>query len=111
MIEGLWVVQYRGWTGEGGGTATFVNGKVLGGDTSYLYIGTYAVRDDVLKAKVKVINFLPSVPNVMGIVGDFDLELEAPINPSNDDVIQGTMSLAGSSGPGMAVKLTKKADL
>ncbi len=48
MIEGLWAVQYVGIQGNGGGVVVFIDGKVLGGDTGYTYVGTYTVRNETL---------------------------------------------------------------
>src|ERR1017187_4988152 len=106
MIEGLWIVQYEGLQGNGGGVAVFVNGKILGGDTGYTYIGTYAIQNNTLSARVKVSNFLPGVPNVLGLQGDFDLEINAP---ATDNLIQGAMALVGRPGAGIVVRLMKKA--
>jgi hypothetical protein len=108
MVEGLWIVQYVGLQGHGGGVAVFVNGKVLGGDTGYTYVGAYTVQDNMLAARVRVSNFLPDVPNVLGLQGDFDLAIAAP---AAENVMQGTASLVGRPGAGIAVKLTKKANL
>ena len=108
MIEGLWAVQYVGLAGDGGGVAVFENGKVLGGDTGYTYVGTYTIQNNTLKARVKVSNFLPSVPNVLGLQGDFDLEINAP---ATDNLIQGAMTLVGRPGAGIVVRLMKKASL
>jgi hypothetical protein len=108
MIEGLWAVQYVGLEGHGGGVAVFANGKVLGGDTGYTYVGTFTVQDRTLMARVRVSNFLPGVPNVLGIQGDFDLEISAPVT---DNLIQGTAVLVGRPGAGLAVRLMRKASL
>ncbi len=108
MIQGLWVLQYIGLKGSGGGVVVFVNGKVLGGDTGYSYVGTYTLEDDTLKAHIRVSNFLPDVPNVLGLSGDFDLEIIAPVT---GDLVQGAMSLVGRPGAGVAVKMMKKASL
>jgi hypothetical protein len=108
MIEGLWIVQYVGLQGSGGGVIVLMNGKVLGGDTGYTYIGTYTVENNNLMARVRVSNFLPEIPNVLGIKGDFDLELRAP---TGEAVIQGAMTLVSQPGAGIAVKMTKKANL
>lgn len=107
-VEGLWIVQYVGLQGSGGGAIVLVNGKVLGGDTGYLYVGTYQVTDNVLYVRVKVSNFLPEIPNVLGIQGDFELDMRVPVA---FPVMQGAMGLVGRPGAGIAVKLTKKADL
>jgi T3SS negative regulator,GrlR len=108
MIEGLWIVQYEGLQGNGGGVAVFINGRVLGGDTGYTYEGTYDLRGDTLTALVHVSNFLPNIPNVLGVIGDFDLQIQAPLRGG---VIQGAMSLVGRPGISVAVRLTKKSAL
>lgn len=107
-IQGLWIVQYVGLQGSGGGAIVLINGKILGGDTGYLYIGTYQVEGNVLSGRVKVSNFLPEIPNVLGIQGDFELDLRVPVAVP---VMQGAMGLVGQPGAGIAVKLTKAADL
>ena len=108
MVEGLWVVQYEGLQGNGGGVAVFVNGKILGGDTGYTYEGTYTLQGNTLTALVHVSNFLPNVPNVLGVVGDFDLQIQAPVT---GNVIKGAMALVGRPGMSVAVRLTKKSSL
>ena len=62
MIEGFWIVQYEGVKGNGGGVAVFMKGHVLGGDTGFIYTGTYETRERQLSAHIKVRNFLPEVP-------------------------------------------------
>jgi hypothetical protein len=108
MIQGLWIVQYEGIQGNGGGAAVFVNGKVLGGDTGYTYIGTYTEKDGKVIAHVRVGNFLPGIPNVLGVVGDFDLDINGQMA---SNVIKGVGSVAGRPGASVNLKLTKKADL
>ena len=108
MIEGLWAVQYVGLEGNGGGVVVFVNGRVLGGDTGYTYVGTYTIQNNTLRARVKVSNFLPGIPNVLGLQGDFDLEINASVG---DNLIQGAMALVGRPGAGIAVRLMKRASL
>jgi hypothetical protein len=108
MVEGLWIVQYEGTQGEGAGVVVFTQGRVLGGDFGYTYEGNYIVKDNWIAASVHVANFLPSIASVLGEVGDFDLELKAPIE---DNVIRATASLVGRPGLSIVAKLTKKANL
>jgi T3SS negative regulator,GrlR len=108
MIEGLWIVQYEGLQGNGGGVAVFINGKILGGDTGYTYEGTYALQGNTLTARVHVGNFLPNIPSVLGVVGDFDLEIKAPVT---DKVVRGTAGVVGRPGTSIALRLTKKSSL
>jgi len=108
MLEGLWIVQYEGTQGEGAGVVVLVQGRVLGGDLGYTYEGNYVIKDNWMAASVRVANFLPNVASVLGTVGDFDLELKAPIK---EGVIHATMSVVGRPGVSIVAKLTKKANL
>jgi hypothetical protein len=108
MIEGFWIVQFEGMRGNGGGVAMFIKGKVFGGDTGYLYLGSYQMQGDTVKAHVNVTRFLPDIPSVLGVVGDFELNI---VGKLDGDVINGTGSLVNSQAAGIAVKLTKRAKL
>ncbi len=105
MVEGLWTVQFQGPQGDGGGVVVFTNGKVLGGDSGFTYVGTYE-GDPVLKARVAVRNFLPGVPNVLGVPGDFELHISCNVQ---GDAMTGTAMLAGQPQRSLAIRLTKKA--
>ncbi len=108
MIEGLWVVQFHGPQGVGGGAVVFVNGQVLGGDSGFTYAGTYELKDDVLKAKVLVKNFDSAVSSVLGIPGDFELILDAKVQ---GDEITGTGALVKMPDSKIVVRLRKSVDL
>ncbi len=108
MVESLWIVQYEGTQGEGVGVVVLVQGRVLGGDMGYTYEGNYVIKDNWIAASVRVANFLPNIASVLGTVGDFDLELKAPIK---ENVIHATMSVVGRPGMSIVAKLTKKANL
>jgi T3SS negative regulator,GrlR len=108
MVEGFWIVQYEGMQGNGGGVVMFMKGKVLGGDTGYTYTGSYQTQGQSLKAQVLVRNFLPNVPNVTGVVGDFELTIDGKLE---GDVIRASGSVTSAQTAGIALKLTKRADL
>lgn len=108
MIEGLWIVQFEGLQGEGAGVIVFTNGDALGGDEAYTYVGKYAEKDGTVSARVRVSNFRPAIGNVLGIRGDFELDIVAPIG---DGVVQGSMCLVGQPDSGIAVRLTKVTNL
>ena len=109
MVEGFWIVQYEGMKGNGGGVAMFIKGQVFGGDTGYTYLGSYKTQGDSVNANVKVRNFLPDIPSVLGVVGDFELNIEGT---RTGDVIKATGSLPKEDrSVGIALKLTKVADL
>jgi len=105
MVEGFWIVQYEGMQGNGGGVVMFIKGKVFGGDTGYTYTGSYKTHGNSVEAQIMVRNFLPNVPSVVGITGDFELRITGTVE---GDIIKGTGSLVGPQRPGIAVKLTKR---
>jgi hypothetical protein len=108
MVDGFWLVQYEGIQGGGGGVVFLAKGKVLGGDSGYAYFGTFNEANGSINAQIKVQSFLPGVPNVLGLIGDFELELDATVE---GDVARGTATLLHQNGVGIAVKLTKRAPL
>jgi hypothetical protein len=108
MIEGLWIVQFHGPQGVGGGVVVFTKGQVLGGDSGFAYSGTYELKDNSLIAKVAVKNFDSSIPNVLGIPGDFDLLVEGKIE---GDAINGTGALAKAPDSKIVVRLKKGVEL
>lgn len=108
MVEGFWIVQYEGMQGNGGGVAMFTKGHVFGGDTGYTYLGSYTTHGNSVNARVMVRNFIAGVPSVVGIAGDFELSIDGVIE---GNTIKGTGSLVGVQKPGIAVKLSKRADI
>jgi hypothetical protein len=108
MVEGFWIVQYEGVQGNGGGVAIFMKGRVLGGDTGFVYTGTYQTNEKEVSAQIKVRNFLPEVPSVLGVKGDFELSLKGTVT---GQIIKAAASLVGQEGAGVVVKLTRVSDL
>jgi hypothetical protein len=108
MMEGLWIVQYHGPEGVGGGVVVFIKNQILGGDSGFSYSGTYEFKDNVFTGKVSVKNFDPNVPNVLGIPGDFNLLIEGKME---GDEITGTGALANAPDSKIVVRLRKDTDL
>ena len=108
MVEGFWIVQFEGVQGNGGGVVFFVKGRVFGGDSGFVFTGTYQTDNKSISARVQVRNFLPEVLSVFGIPGDYDLSVKGNVT---GNVIQGKASLANQEAMGIVVKLTKVGDL
>jgi hypothetical protein len=106
MLEGLWIVQFAGMEGKGGGVAVLIRGQVLGGDGAFTYIGKYQETDGGMQATVAVQNFDPAIGNVLGINGDFVLTLKVRL--ISEDVMQGDGSTPSAPGFGLKVKLTRR---
>ena len=108
MIDGLWTVHYFGPQGNGGGVVVLTKGQVLGGDSGFFYIGSFEERGDTFKGRVAVKNFDPSIPNVIGVVGDFELLIDGKVQ---GDSINGTGALATAPNAKIVVRLTKRKSL
>jgi len=105
-MEGFWTVQFSGVQGWGAGVIALIGGKVFGGDSGFLYIGTYAVQGAIMTGHVHVKRHATGMPNVMGR-DEFDLELNGTIKGNIISVIAkipGTpLQLSGT--------MTRQADL
>jgi hypothetical protein len=108
MVEGFWIVQYEGVQGNGGGVVFFIKGRVFGGDSGFVYTGTYQTDEKTITGSIKVHNFLPEVLSVFGIPGDYDLSLRGNVA---GNIIKGKASLVGQEAMGIVVKLTKVGEL
>jgi len=105
-MEGFWTVQFTGVQGFGFGVVTLVGGQVYGGDSAFIYTGTYTTQENTLKARVHVQRGAPGVQSVMGR-DQFDLELTGNL--------QGNSITSNGSIPGTPLRfqamLTKRGDL
>jgi hypothetical protein len=123
-MEGFWTVQFSGVQGFGSGILVLIGGQLFGGDTSFLYTGTYTYNRDAsqgslggpgvplpqvrsgLQARVHVKRYAPGLPNVMG-QEEFDLELSG--------TVQGNAATVVGTVPGTQLRLnatlTKRGEL
>ncbi|MBS1839407.1 MAG: hypothetical protein JSS69_06535 [Acidobacteria bacterium] len=104
MVDGLWIVQYHGPAGVGGGVVVFTKGQVLGGDSGFAYVGTYEEKGDVLKVRVSATHFDQNIPSVMGIPGNHDLIIEGKIT---GDKIDASGALAAYPDTKTVVQLSR----
>jgi hypothetical protein len=108
MIEGFWILQFEGLQASGGGVVFLVKERIYGGDSGFVYTGTYQSDGNTITGRVKVHNFLPAVPSVFGISGDYELSLSGNVA---GNVIKGQASLVSQEGMGIVFKLSKVGDL
>ena len=106
LMEGFWTVHFSGVQGWGAGVITLIGGRVFGGDTSFLYVGTYNAQGTTMTGHVHVKRHAAGMPNVMGR-DEFYLELNG--------VLKGNIISVTAKIPGTPLQLngtlTKQADL
>jgi hypothetical protein len=108
MIDGFWLVHAQSVGGSSGGVAMFSNGKVFGGDSGFYYLGTYLEKDGIVKARVAVHNFDPTIVNILSVAKDYELNVAVTVK---DDAMAGTAVVPGAPDQRIALHLSKKANL
>ena len=88
-MEGFWIVKFTGVQGWGEGVATLIGGQVFGGDSGFLYGGSYTTQNNTLNARVHVKRYAAGTVNVMGR-DEFDLELTG-VAQGNSISVTGTI--------------------
>ncbi|HEY9682001.1 MAG TPA: GrlR family regulatory protein [Oculatellaceae cyanobacterium] len=72
-MEGFYTTTFKTHTAvEGAGIVVMKNGKLIGGDNAYKYVGDYADHDGSLKVNVHATRFAPGV-SVFGDVNELKL--------------------------------------
>ncbi len=91
------------------GVVVLETNRILGGDTSYTYVGDYEVKNKRLTAQVRVRRYTTYIPqSVFGELDDFVVTLEGNVDDSQ-------MSLSGRSpqapGQWLIARLIRRAEL
>lgn len=108
MIEGFWIVQFEAIQGNGSGVVVFIKGKVFGGDGETTYTGDYRESEGRISARIFIHNYKPGFINVIGVEGDYWLDIEGTIEGKS---IQAQGRAVEHDVVGMAIKLTKVDEL
>jgi T3SS negative regulator,GrlR len=108
-VEGFWTAEFGSSVGIfGGGVAFLQDGKVLGGDNAYFYVGGYELHELAFKATIEINPFIQGVASVFNTVGQkFTLDLVGSLESQDRIVAQGQRR--GMPGVTFGVKLTKRA--
>lgn len=109
MIEALYGVEFVSNMSSGGyGVAVLETGRILGGDSSFVFVGDYEVKNGVLHANVKCTNDRETLQSIFGDIKEFNLKLEG-IPGQKEFILQGHML----ENPEMkiGIKLTRRAEL
>lgn len=108
MIDGLWTVIFRSNVDLGSGVVVANNGKLLGGDSGFTYIGGVTNSNGHLSVRVKIEKFLPGAKSVLPGLDSYTLALAGKDSP---DEIQFTGSVEGHPQATLTVTAKRRADL
>ena len=108
MLDGLWILQIQPPPVSNGGIVVFINGKILGGDSGFTWVGTYTGNDQLIKGRVHVHNFDPNIKSVLGVTGDYDMYFSGNVQ---GETIIGTAMIANQPQYSLGVRLYKKESL
>ena len=82
-IEAMWQVNFgatpQGEVGFGAGVIVIETGRILGGDSSFYYLGTYSIAGDDVTCEIEVRRHAAGHPSVLG-KDDSKLKLRAKLN-------------------------------
>ena len=90
-MDGLWTVEFGSSTGLfGGGVAVFRDGKILGGDGSYFYVGQFNLRGREFEATLTTSPFIEGAQSVFKTTGqNLTLELSGSLIDEGHAIAQG----------------------
>jgi hypothetical protein len=83
MIEALWSVEFGSNLGIlGAGVAVFETGRVLGGDSAFMYVGNYKVVNDIVQSDIHVTKYnnIGSMQSIFGPLTNFNLKVSGKLD-------------------------------
>jgi hypothetical protein len=106
MQNGVYRMIFRGPFGEGRGVIAAKDGALWGGDTGFVYQGSYAAENG--KASIQVKRDDPYMPGVFGPLNDFRLDLTLQVTTSG---FMAVGAVPAQPNLQIAINATKMADL
>ena len=109
MFKGLWKVAFNSDIFSGYGVIVFNGERILGGDSSYCYMGNYKVDNSGrIKADMKIQDHSNVLDSIFGKMSQFNLKLEGTSNKLDRFELDGYM--IEDSTKKVHVKATKLSD-
>jgi len=109
MFNGLWTIEFISTMNRfGAGVLVLDNGRLLGGDNGYYYLGNYEVKDNNIQGKVAITRFNKNIISVFGDVDQFSLSFAGQIKP---DSVEAVASFDNKPDLKIRIICKKKVDL
>lgn len=88
MFNGLWTIEFISTMNRfGAGVLVLNNGRLLGGDNGYYYLGNYDVKDNNIQGNVAITRFNKNIISVFGDVDQFSLTFDGQIKPDSVEAV------------------------
>ena len=110
MVEALWSVEFQSSFGmRGNGVAVFETGRVFGGDSSMIYVGSFKVENGVIHSEINVKKYAHA-QGIASVVGLDNFNLKVTGNPAqNEMVLSG--HVVGDPTRKITIKAVRRAEL
>lgn len=111
MIEALYGIHFTSSRGDGGGGVVVLETeRVLGGDSSFVYIGSYKVKDGAIHAEVQCTNDRRTMQSIFGDIHAYTVILSGSVKPGYKSIAL-TGHLKENPSQTVEVHLTRRAEL
>lgn len=92
-VDALWAVHYFDGDGElSAGTVTLRNGRLIGGDSFFFYVGRYELRAARLEGEARLTHYNGQNWSAFGIRAEKPLQVRIEGEVRGDEIV-GTLSL------------------
>jgi len=111
MLEALYGVEFTSNLNDDGfGVVVLETGRILGGDSSFVFVGSYEVNNGTISAKVTCTNDRKFLQSIFGDIDEFNLDLSGiPDEHHKEFILQGHM--VEKPAMKIGIKLTRRAEL
>ena len=104
----LWSVRFSSDMGiHRGGVVVIGDGKILGGDSGFTYVGHLRTDREQVTANMRVAKYVVGAPPIFGM-DNFEVELTGQ---TNEHQISFTGFIVGSPQSGISVDMVRRAEL
>jgi hypothetical protein len=108
MLDALWSVEFRSSTQTGAGVVVLNQGRILGGDAQYFYVGSYRLEGAIAKATFTIQHYAGAAHTVFGNAQQLVIEVSG--KPAQDSFeLRG--HVLGAPKATLTVRLQRRAEL
>jgi hypothetical protein len=83
MLEALWSVEFISNLGSlGTGVAVLETDRILGGDSTFMYVGDYHVVNGMVESEIKVTKYsnVINLPSIFGQLHEFNVKVSGKVD-------------------------------